>query len=363
MSQYIGYMSAFIIAFVISFFATPLARKVAVSTGAIDMPKDNRRMHTEPIPRLGGLAIFAGFILSIAITLTLNNGFDMNVIGLILGSLVIVGTGIVDDIKGVRAGVKLLLQVIAALIVIIGGVQIEWITNPFSSGRVIYLDLFAVPVTLFWIVGVTNAINFIDGLDGLAAGVSSIAALSLLFISLFTGQAGSVILTAALAGSALGFLPFNFNPAKIIMGDTGSTFLGFSLGVISIIGLLKSYAAIAILVPILVLGVPIFDTVFAILRRLRSGRSIMEADRGHLHHRLIDMGLTHKQAVLALYGVSALLGVGAMLLVESGIWKALLLITAVVVFVITGSRYIGEGMGADIKKDDTKARSEDQDGN
>ncbi|MGE5317223.1 MAG: glycosyltransferase family 4 protein, partial [Chloroflexota bacterium] len=220
------YILAFAIAFIVAFFMTPLVRKLAFQIGAVDVPKDERRMHKEPVARLGGLAIFIGFLVSIGYYL-INNFIDTGSLkldirfqGILIGSLMIIAIGIIDDIKPLRPWIKLLVQVIAALTVVMTGTQIEEITNPFSSYGMTSLGMLSIPLTVIWIIGITNAINLIDGLDGLAAGVSSIALLSLLFISIFEQQYGVVYVVAALAGGTLGFLPFNFNPAKIFMGDS-----------------------------------------------------------------------------------------------------------------------------------------------
>lgn len=344
----VEYILSFAIAFIVAFSTTPLVRRIAFKVGAVDIPKDERRMHKKPIARLGGLAIFAGFIVAVVFTVisrSIDTGMilqDYRLVGLIVGVIIIVTIGIIDDIRPMKAWIKLIFQIVAALIVAFGGIRITEITNPFSPIGMTFLGMLSIPVTVIWIVGITNAINFIDGLDGLAAGVSSIASLSLLFISIFDQQVGAVFLIAALAGASLGFLPFNFNPAKIFMGDTGSTFLGFALASISVMGLAKSYAALAIAVPLLVLGLPIFDTAFAILRRVSNGKSIMEADRGHLHHRLMDMGFSQRQTVVALYIVSAFLGICAVELATNGVLKAIILLISVAVFVIAGARYMDE---------------------
>ncbi len=334
----LSYIGTFLLSFLIAYFVTPIVKKIAFKVGAVDIPKDNRRVHKQPIPRLGGLAIFGGFIISVL----LFSSFDRLPIGLLLGSLVIVLVGIIDDIRPLNAKIKLIFQILAAMIVIESGVKIHALTNPFSQSGISSLDFYGIStiITILWIVGVTNAINFIDGLDGLAAGVSSIAAVFLMFIGIINGRTIEVLLTSALAGATLGFLPFNFNPAKIFMGDTGSTFLGFSLAVIAIQGTLKSYAAIAILVPLLVLGLPIFDTAFAILRRMLKGKPIMEADRGHLHHRLIDAGYTQKQSVLLLYTISILLGIGAIVIAESDYVRSLIVVLIILVVMLVGVRYL-----------------------
>lgn len=339
-SSILGYILAFSIAFLIAFIATPLVKKIAFKVGAVDIPNDNRRMHKEPKALMGGLAIFCGFLVSLLLFGEFNN---IN-LGLVSGSLVIVILGVIDDIKALGAKIKLLFQIIAALIVVFSGVQIGALTNPFSNSGMISLDYYGLSIflTVFWIVGVTNAVNFIDGLDGLAAGVSSIAATFLLFIALINGSVAEALITSALVGATLGFLPFNFNPAKIFMGDTGATFLGFTLAVISIQGTMKGYTAIALAVPLLVLGLPIFDTAFAILRRIIKRRPVMEGDRGHLHHRLIDAGYSHKQSVLMLYIVSAFLGISAVIVTESGYIRALIVLAVVLIFMIAGIKYLRE---------------------
>ena len=344
------YFISFALAFIISFVATPIAKKVAFYIGAVDVPKDERRMHKKPIARLGGLAIFSGFIISLMFGLlstiigVIGVTPNAQLLGMLVGVFIIVGMGIVDDIKQLGPKVKFLFQILAAIAVVwISGDKISVITNPFSSGEsAVIADFIAYPLTIIWIVGITNAINFIDGLDGLAAGVSSISYLSLMFIAILQGEEQIAMIIAILAGSTLGFLPYNFNPAKIFMGDTGSTFLGFTLGVISIQGYMKTYAAISIAIPILVLGLPLFDTTFAILRRFVQGKSIMAPDRGHLHHRLIDMGFSQKQSVVTMYAVSGALGLAAIVLADKGALSAVILIIAVSVFVIAGSRYMSE---------------------
>jgi len=344
------YLISFILSFIVAFFATPIAKKVAFKIGAVDVPRDNRRMHKKPIARLGGLAIISGFLVSV-LFYVLDSFYDVNsplnvnrqFFGFLAGMLIIVCIGIIDDIKTLSARFKLVFQIISALAVVLSGTRIEYVTNPFSETGISRLNpILSYAITLIWIIGITNAINLIDGLDGLAAGVSSIASLSLFIVSIIFERWDVAILTAALAGSTLGFLPYNFNPAKIFMGDTGATFLGFTLGVVSIQGTLKSYAAIAIAIPILVLGLPLFDTVFAIIRRFFNGKPIMEADRGHLHHRLIDMGLSQKQSVLIMYILSAALGLCAIVLADKGALSAIILIISISVFIIGGIRFMSE---------------------
>ena len=347
----IEYVISFALAFIISISATPIAKKVAYKIGAVDIPRDNRRIHKKPIARLGGLAIISGFFVSVLfnVTSTLYGmtspvSFDSRFTGLVIGSLIIIAVGIIDDVKKLNAKVKFLFQVVAALVAAYSGTRIEIVTNPFSGFEVFQFNnpYVSYILTVLWIVGITNAINLIDGLDGLAAGVSSISSLSLFFVSVIFKRWDTAILTATLAGATLGFLPYNFNPAKIFVGDTGAYFLGYVLSVISIQGTLKSYTAIAIAIPMLILGLPLFDTIFAIIRRLASGKSIMEADRGHLHHRLMDMGLTQRQSVLILYIASSALGLCAIVLADKGAMSAVILIIAVAAFVIGGARYMNE---------------------
>lgn len=319
---------ALLTALVVSFLMTPVVKSFAYKVGAIDVPKDERRMHHKPIPRLGGLAIFAGFMASILLFVDIRLNPQMQ--SILLGAVIIVVLGVVDDIMALPAKLKFVVQIVAALIPALNGVSIQALSNPnlFSANAYWVLNWLSVPITVLWIVGITNAVNLIDGLDGLACGVSTISSMTLLVIALTVSEPDVAVLTAALAGACIGFLPYNLNPAKIFMGDTGSTFLGFVLATVSIQGLFKSYAIISFAVPFLVLGLPIFDTCFAILRRLARGQSPMAPDRGHIHHRLIDMGFTQKQAVAVLYLISAILGLSAVVLTTNNAMKAMLFLLA-----------------------------------
>jgi UDP-GlcNAc:undecaprenyl-phosphate GlcNAc-1-phosphate transferase len=333
---------AFLIALAVAYIATPFVIKLANRVGAIDVPKDNRRVHKVPIPRLGGIAIFIGFMVAVLVTFKM----DTRLMSVLAGAAIIVTMGYFDDIKPLSAKVKLLVQIIAAVVVMYGGVLVVRVTNPMflifgNPNQYIELGMWSYPLTLVWIVGVTNAINLIDGLDGLAAGVSTISALSLAAVAFFLGQDYIAMLAAILAGATIGFLPYNFNPAKIFMGDTGSLFLGYMLAVLSIMGVLKSTAALSIMVPILAIGLPIFDTFMAIVRRALSGKSLMEADKGHLHHKLLDIGLSQKQAVLTLYSISAILGFSAVAMVEATLKVAFFLVLAVFFLASMGVKYLG----------------------
>jgi UDP-GlcNAc:undecaprenyl-phosphate GlcNAc-1-phosphate transferase len=323
-----------LVAFLVSFASTPIVNILAHRIGAVDIPRDNRRMHKTPTARLGGLAIFYGFIVSILCF----SDIDYSIRGVLIGSVIIVGLGILDDIFQLKPIPKLITQIFAAAVAVFHGVQITYLTNPniFSDEKYISLGIWTVPVTIIWIVGVTNAVNLIDGLDGLAAGVSSISCISLFAISLITKETGIAVLTAAAAGAAFGFLPYNLYPAKIFMGDTGATFLGYFLACISIMGLFKSYAVISFAIPFLILGLPIFDTLFSILRRIYRKKSPMSADRGHLHHRLIDMGFDQRQSVKILCIASALLSMSAVVLLMSGASRSIILILSVLMLVWVG---------------------------
>ncbi len=320
----------FIIAIIISLILTPLIRKFAFKIGAIDIPKDERRVHKEPMPLMGGLAIYFAVVITSLIFIPV----DKTLISVLVGGSIILISGMIDDIKGMSPKLKLLFQIGAGLVLIAGDVKVEFFTNPFTiNNDLIYLNWLSIPITLFWVVGITNTLNLIDGLDGLAAGVAMISALSLTFVAEKFGYTTVILISVIVAGSTLGFLPFNFNPAKIFMGDTGSLFLGFMLAAVSIEGVMKSVATIAFIVPIIILGVPIFDTTFAIFRRLLSGRSIMSADKGHLHHRLLARGFSQKKTVLILYAISAAFGIFAVLVAKANSKQAVYL--SVIMFVLT----------------------------
>ena len=324
---------AVVVAAIVSFVSTPVVKKLAVRVGAMDVPKDNRRMHKVPIPRLGGLAIFFAFVVSVLLFAQI----DTQIRGILIGSLMIVALGVMDDIHTLRALPKFLIQILAAVVVLLHGCRIEFISNPIITSSATYLHLsgwLSVAVTIIWIVAITNAVNFIDGLDGLAVGVSGISAATMLVVAILVAEQNVAVIMAALFGACLGFIPYNFNPAKIFMGDTGSTFLGFILATMSIQGLFKLYAIISFAVPFLILGIPIFDICFAVIRRLARGQNPMVADRGHVHHRLIDMGFNQKQSVMITYMLTALLGLAAVVLTSSGEIKALILLGAV--FIVGG---------------------------
>ena len=328
--------AALAVAALIAYIATPVVKDLAYKVGAVDVPKDNRRMHKKPIPRLGGLAIFLGFILSVLIFLPLEESLR----GMLLGAVIIVVLGIFDDIYALPAAPKFLIQIFAALVAVSMGNKITILSNPniFSDNPIWDLGWLSVPVSVIWIVAITNAVNLIDGLDGLACGVSTISALTMLVIALCVADPTVAILMAALSGACIGFLPYNLNPAKIFMGDTGATFLGFIMATASIDGLFKFYNVISFAVPFLMLGLPIFDTCSAIIRRVSHGQSPMTADRSHIHHKLIDMGFSQKQAVAVLYIISAILGLSAVVLTTSGEVRAMMFLMALCVAGAVGWR-------------------------
>ncbi len=346
-----------LVALIVTNGLTPLVRRVARRLGAIDYP-GGRRINTRPTPRLGGVAIYIGFVAAALLFMVITRielhraagemfirmpirlQTDRALLGIMLGGTFLLAVGIYDDIKGMRAPIKFAAMVAAAAMLIPFGLATEFATDP-RTGMTVALGNWGAAFTIVWVVGVVNIINLIDGVDGLAAGISAIAGTTLLLTAASKGDAIAVSLAAALIGAAVGFLRHNFNPARIFMGDSGSMFLGYVLGGLSVMGLYKSYTAISLLVPLLALGVPIADTAFAIIRRLRSGRPIYHPDRGHLHHRLLDRGLTQRQTVFILYMISALLGLGALAI--SGVNRAGSIVTlgVIIAMLLVGAQRMG----------------------
>jgi UDP-GlcNAc:undecaprenyl-phosphate/decaprenyl-phosphate GlcNAc-1-phosphate transferase len=324
------YAAAFAIAAVVSGLATPLIVRLALRLRIVDDDGSERRMHELPKPRVGGIAVFFGFAFALFTVLGVSlatpvgllpaaDQFDAihRLVGLLFGSLLILGVGIWDDVMQMRPRNKLIAQVVVALISMLYGFVIPGINNPFDhnpgTNWIDFPPWVGVPLTLVWYVGMMNAINFLDGLDGLLAGVAAISSVFLFVIAVLHTNPVVALVVAALAGAALGFLPFNFNPARIILGDAGSLFIGYVFATVSIIGASKTAIAISIVVPLLVLALPVLDTVAAIVRRASTGKSISEADRGHVHHQLIfRFGLNVRQAVLLLYAVCFMLGAVAL---------------------------------------------------
>jgi len=302
-------LAAFAMAALVTCLATPAVIRLAFRADALDQP-GARRVHEKPTPTWGGLAIIFGFLLSLGLCRLLFPA-PFSTLGastlpaLIAGILLIGGMGALDDRFHLRAKVKLVWQILAAVVLVSGGIAVYGISNPFRSGATVVVPLLlAAPLTVLWIVAVTNAINLIDGLDGLAAGVAAIACATLSLIAAGRNQPGVALLAAALSGAAAGFLPWNFNPARIFMGDLGAYFLGYVIGAITVMGAFKMAASIAIFVPLLVLAVPLLDTGLSALRRYRSGQPIFRADRDHLHHQLLALGLSQRQIVLLMYSIT-----------------------------------------------------------
>ena len=348
---------AFLLAFITSFVMVPYTIKLAKKVGAIDYPSD-RRVNKRPVPRIGGLAVIAGFLVSaiyLIITMAIEGNLDLNgqenykmkLLGFLLGIIVLGIFAYADDVKTLKPWQKLIGQVLAALIVYFFGIRIDTINE------IVIHPVLNFILTIGWIVGITNAINLIDGLDGLSSGVSLISCISLLIIfSTNDSPLISIILITALAGAIGGFLPFNLNPAKTFIGDVGAQFLGFSLATISILGVAKTVTLVVLIAPILVLALPIFDTLFAIIRRIVKGKSlkaVFQADKGHLHHRLMKRGFSQKQAVAILYGASASLGMFAVILIDDGIWKALSFALIVIAIIAIGYKELVNFKNEEIK--------------
>lgn len=356
---------AFLLAFITAFVITPHTMRLAKRVGAIDIPND-RRVNKKPMPRLGGLAVISGFLVSIIyllITTSLEgkiNLFDeenyyLKLTGFFIGIVILGIVCYIDDVKGIPSYAKLAAQIVAAIIVVAFGIKIEDISIPFIESKIEIGGVFSYILTVCWIIGITNAINLIDGLDGLSSGVTLISCLSLLMVFALNGSPLiAIILITALAGAIVGFLPFNFSPAKTFIGDTGSNFMGFSLAIISILGVAKTYTALVLIAPIIILAMPIFDTLFAIFRRIIKGKSlkaVFKPDKGHIHHKLMAKGYTQKQAVLIMYGITAILGMFAVILLESGIWKALSFALLILAIVAIGYKDVAKFMNDDDDKE------------
>lgn len=342
---------AFLLAFITTFILTPYTIKIARKIGAVDIPKDERRMHKKAMPKFGGPAIIVGFLIAtiyLIITTSLEGklnifgeeNYIIKLLGILGGISIISIFCYFDDIKGIHPLVKLTGQLLAATVVVLCGIRIDNLELPFLEANVMLNNVISIILTIGWIVGITNAINLIDGLDGLSTGISIISCISLLIIFALNGSPlVAIIIITSLVGALVGFLPFNFNPARTFIGDIGSNFIGFILSIVSILGIAKTATAFVVVLPIIVLGLPIFDTVSAIIRRLIKGKSlkaVFQADKGHLHHKLIERGLNQKEAVLLLYGISVACGMFAVILFESDIWKAVSFALMVIAVVAIG---------------------------
>ncbi|MBL9139419.1 MAG: undecaprenyl/decaprenyl-phosphate alpha-N-acetylglucosaminyl 1-phosphate transferase [Verrucomicrobiales bacterium] len=312
------YFTMLLLAMVVSFVATPIASRLAFLIGAVDRP-DPRKIHREPTARLGGFAVAAGFCAPILALYFLDNRvaqvFQANeslILALIFCGLTMFAVGVVDDVVGISAGKKLVLQIIVAIGMYWGGFRINELSTPL--GPTWQLGWLSGPITVIWIVGLTNATNLLDGMDGLVAGVAAVLAVSLAMINILGGNSVVALLTFCLAGSALGFLPYNYSPARIFLGDSGSLFLGLVMAGISTISLFKAATAALVLVPLLLFGLPLFDTTQVVIGRLRRGQHPFSPDKTHVHHKLLRLGLNQKEAAFFLYVISIFLGIAAIIL-------------------------------------------------
>ena len=345
---------AFLLAFITAYVITPHTIRFARKVKAVDIPKESRKIHKRPMPRLGGLAVIAGFAVSVIyllVVMSIEGTIDLfgqdqyyiKLSGFFLGIVILGLFCFWDDVKNINPFVKLIGQILAAVIVTLSGIQIDKVSIPFFD-TIFPEQIISIIITIIWIVGITNAINLIDGLDGLSSGVSLISCISLLIIFALNGSPLiSILLVTALAGAILGFLPFNFNPARTFLGDTGSNFLGYTLSIISILGMAKTYTVIVIIAPLIVFAIPLLDTSLAIIRRIiktKSLKGVFKAYKEHLHHKIMKRGYTQKQAVLILYGLSATFGMFAIILLDSGLWKALSFALMVVAIIAIGYKDI-----------------------
>ncbi|MFO0714535.1 MAG: MraY family glycosyltransferase [Sandaracinus sp.] len=339
-------LGALVLALVVAAAVTPLVRHLAHRAGVVDQP-GGRRVHTRVVPRLGGIAVVLGFyapLAALAFTqsevASLFFADPLRSVGLACGGIVIASLGAWDDVRGVRAWHKLAVQLVAALIAWACGFRMEHLTLPFVGD--LDLGVFGLPFTLLWIAAVINAMNLIDGLDGLAGGIAFFACLTNFVVAALNGNPMVMLLAAALGGAILGFLLYNFNPATIFMGDSGSMFLGFVLATTSMMGAsIQGSTTVAILVPLISLGVPIMDTLFAMLRRILERRPIFSPDRGHIHHRLLDLGITHRRAVLILYGVSIVFTAGAITIALGRNWSVGVALLVLTVAMLGLARFVG----------------------
>lgn len=332
------YWGIFFLALAIAWVATPLVKRLALKWKVVSYP-NARRVHTSAMPQMGGLAIFIGVTVAfVYIMLHPNLPYWHEAIGIFLGSIIVLITGMIDDKYQISPRKKLLGQLLAATVVVASGLSIDMVNLPFN-GRW-DLSWLGIPFTILWIVGVTNAINLIDGLDGLAAGVSAIATATMLVMAILMGNVVVILYACALLGATLGFLYFNFHPAKIFMGDTGALFLGFMLASLSVLGF-KHVTFFSFIIPIVMLGVPIWDTLFAIVRRKLNNQPISMADKGHLHHRLLQMGFSHQQTVLIIYGISMIFGLNAIIFSVSTLWVALTMLVVLLLGIQFSSEMLG----------------------
>jgi len=332
---------AFLTALFVALVLTPVAIKLAPKIGAMDIPRDERRVHKEPMPRFGGTAMFFAIMISIAAFVKM----DAQILGITVGAVLMFLLGLVDDFRNLSPKVKFLGQVICSVIVWFYTLRINGVANmlPFGPRYISFPDWFSLLVTIFWICGISNAVNLVDGLDGLAAGITCIACLAGAYTAHYTGRTDTTIIMLGIAGATIGFLVFNFHPAKIIMGDAGSMLLGYLLATVSLIGVspTKSVTLFSAIVPVLILFLPIFDTSYAILRRAVNHKPITEADKGHLHHRIMAMGFGQRRTVLALYSISGIMGVAGVMWTMKMKLEAMVLVIIAITLIVT---FLGIGV-------------------
>jgi len=326
---------ALVAALIVGLVMTAAAKVIAPKVGAVDKP-NARKVHQKLMPRMGGLGIYCGFMVGALIYA----GLDSRVLGLLLSTTIVFCVGLVDDIKGISPKVKLLGQLIAAIIFVAFGGYVKYLTNPFG-GDLLFVEFLGIPITILWLVGISNAVNLIDGLDGLAGGVSAISAFTMAIVALMAGQNLTAALCLCLIAAIIGFLRYNFNPASIFMGDSGSLTLGFVLAALSIMGFAKGATVVALILPILILGIPIFDTFFAIVRRAKEHKPIFEADKGHLHHRLLMLGFSHRETVTIIYAVTLLMGFVAILITLLDSWISWVVLAVVIILLLFGAHRLG----------------------
>lgn len=345
MTQYKTYFVMLLVSSGGAWLFTPWAIRLARQWGAVDIP-NARKVHREPMPRMGGLAVFLGFCLPWAGLYLIHNpvsaafqDFEKRFAALVLGALSMLLLGIYDDIKGADAPKKFLVQILTAIALWMAGIRIEKVANPW--GEPLDLAWFSLPVSVLWIVGVTNAINLLDGIDGLVSGVTAVIALCLAILNILSGNILIALLTLCLAGSCLGFLPYNHSPARIFLGDSGSLTIGMVLACTGILSLFREghqTAGPLISVPLILFGLPLFDTLRVMVQRLARGDSMFKADRTHVHHRLLDMGMNHRQAAWTLYAVAA--GLGSTAIILSRLEHGLQLVFSVVFAAIAAASYL-----------------------
>ena len=341
MSDAVPYISVALAAFLVTYLATPLAKRIAIRLDAVDYP-GKRRINTRPIPRMGGIAIFLGLAAALVVqyagtkqlgwppALVSHPSMTINYGVLALSVAIMFATGALDDVYQLKPKVKLAGQLLAAVVAVAGGLVISQIVDPLDSGAKLQLGFWGYPVTVFYLVAFSNISTLIDGLDGLATGISAIAALSMFNYALLFGRVDAAALSISLAAGCLAFLRYNFNPASIFLGDSGALMLGFLLGVVSLLNVSRTAALTSMLVPLIVAGVPIIDTFSAIVRRTRAHVSMDVADKGHIHHRLMKEGYNQRQAVLLIYGWCILLAVGASVITQVAVGAR------IVIFLVLG---------------------------